>query len=394
MKKYLISLLVVLVIIVLGAYISLFSKQSSYHKTIAASSSSVLILENFDFANIKIVTADTDEITLNLKGSEEDLAGIELSEDGIFARFGISAEFSSLSGTIVVPGGILIDVTLSQDRSIDIDGKQEVTSSDSFLIDTTTLNSFKLNSSGGVVLDSWGDLIVWDDETWDLLEDVGASGDGSVEGGEGSASDGLIYCGIGSQAIRNYCCVLENADTDTPDCSGLAYFVFDNSARDCAFKCELDDSQEEEDGQEVEQLDCGVGSQAVRNTCCADQHVGEYQGCLGSWYYNNAGSFCAFQCDVFDPVNDSESNPDGESVSFGDPVSDYCWTILDEEDRNLCCNDTLKNNLSSGPRPGFPDCIGKWYFDEELGCEFRCSDYVEMIQILNEIKQNVQLEQE
>jgi len=385
MKKYLISVLAVLVLLILGAFLSILSKQSSYYKTISATSSSVLVLENFDKSNVKIVTGDTDEITVDLEGSDEDLANIVLDEDGIFAKFGISAEFSSLSGTIVVPEGTLIDVMLSEGRTIeinDLNGSQEISDSSSFLVDTNTLNSFAFSSSGTVILDSWGDLIVWDDETWAPLDENNG-------GGEQDDSEPIIYCGIGSQAIRNYCCETKNTETDTPTCDGISYWIFDNVARDCAFVCEVDETEEAEE----ENIDCSVGGQAERDVCCSDQHIGEYQGCIGVWRYNSAAQACRFYCDLtgglMDPVNDPEEDEE-ESVSFGDPVSDYCWTMLNEEDQDLCCNDTLKNSLSSGPRLGFPDCIGKWYFDDESGCAFECADYVEMQGIINEIRQNAQ----
>lgn len=384
MKKYLIILLAMFVLLLVIAYAKLFSKQTSYHRTIAASTSSVLVLENFDKTRIKIVTADTDEIKVNLKGSAEDILSILQSESGIYTEFDFSGEGSDVTGTIVVPEGMLIDITLSETRDVSIDdagGKKRIEGENSFLVDTNTLNSLQVDSSGNISLDAWGDLVVWDDEEWDPLDE--GSGEGGQEG-----SEPIIYCGIGSQAIRNYCCETENEGEDTPLCNGIGHWIFDNSARACGFACEVSESEEDE-----EEVDCGIGGQAERNICCAQQHVGEYQGCIGAWKYNNASQACGFRCDVFDDVDEPVVDPDGggeEIVSYDDPVSNYCVTITSEEDRDLCCNDALKNNLSSGPRPGFPDCIGTWNFDVQLGCDFECAEHAEMMEILNELKQQAQ----
>lgn len=383
MKKYFILVFILIAGLVFGAYFSLFSRQAEYHRTLASIGSSVLVLENFDRTKVKIVTGDTDMITFDLKGDEDDISSISQSEDGLFKRFGISAEFSGLSGTITVPPGTLIDVTLSSDTDLkitDLKGKQELQGADSFLVDTTTLNSFEFNGSDSIQLDSWGDLTLWDDDTWEPLENDSSSD---------NSSDEPLYCGIGSQAVRNYCCVLENEGVSTPQCDGTGYFVFDNVLRDCAFKCDAAVGEGEgEDEDDSEAMDCGVGGQTARNACCADQHAGEYQGCLGSWIYNNAASDCQFQCDTYDPGQSPPAG--GDDGGFDDPVSTYCSTIQNPDDRDLCCNDTLKTPLSSGPYPGFPDCIGKWHFNIEAGCEFTCADYVEMTQILNEIRETSQ----
>jgi hypothetical protein len=381
MKKYLIILLAMVVLLLVIAYAKLFSKQTSYHKTISASTSSVLILDNFDRTKIKIITADTDEIKVDLAGSAEDILSILQSESGIYTEFDFSGEGSDVSGTIIVPEGMLIDVSLSEKRDVSIDdagGKKTIGGENSFLVDTNTLNSLQVDNSGNISLDAWGDLVVWDDESWDSLDEGN---------GEGVQED-FIYCGIGSQAIRNYCCETENEGEDTPLCNGIGHWIFDNSARACGYVCEESEPEEELN------VDCGIGGQAERNICCANQHVGEYQGCMGSWRYNNASQSCEFRCDVFDEDDEEpEADPEGgggETVSYDDPVSNYCVTITNEEDRDLCCNDTLKNNLSSGPRPGFPDCIGSWKFDFQLGCDFECAEHAEMMEILNEIKQQVQ----
>ena len=171
-----------------------------------------------------------------------------------------------------------------------------------------------------------------------------------------------------------------------PFCKGLGHWVFDNSTRSCDYTCEVIESEEEEE----EMVECGIGGQDERNACCSSQNVGTYQGCLGSWVYNNAAQACSFACnDLDDPVDPPEGGNGGSTSAFGDPVSDFCFTIQDSPSRDLCCNDALKNPLSSGPRSGFPDCIGTYYFNEKIGCEFECADHVEMMEILDEIKQRI-----
>lgn len=388
MKKYFVIALVLVAALVFGAYFSLFSKQVQYQKTLGATTSSVLVLDNFDRSKVRVVTGNTDKITVDLKGSEEDLSGLTHEEDGIFKRFGISSEFSSLAGTITVPAGTLIDVNLSENADLkvsDLKGNQDLQSPDSFLVDSTTLNSFEFSGGGSILLNSWGDLTVWDDQTWDPVDDTPS---------DSGSSDEPVYCGIGSQAIRDYCCVEQNVSTPEPACDGLGHFVFDNTLRDCAFRCDPPEEGGEGEGEEVsEPVDCGIGGQSERNACCAGQHTGEYQGCLGSWLYNNSSAECQFQCDEYDPEQSPPPGGSTEETGFDDPVSIYCNTIQDPDDRDLCCDDTLKNPLSSGPRPGFPDCIGKWHFDDETGCQFECADYIDMIQIINQIKQNSQQEQ-
>ncbi|MBN2307167.1 hypothetical protein JXD20_04230 [Candidatus Peregrinibacteria bacterium] len=381
MKKYVIAMLGIVALLLVIAYVMLFMKQSTYHKKIAASSSSVLVLSNFDRAKVKVVTTSSDKIELNLKGPTEDILSILQRENGIYTTLEFSDELSEITGTIAVPQGMLLDVSLSGGRFVTIDdigGKKSIAAEDSFLVDTSNLSAMVVDDQGNISLSSPGDLIVWDDEEWDPL-------DGNVS----EESQGIVYCGIGAQSIRNYCCELENADEEVPACNGIGYWFFNNSARDCDFACEASDSGSEV----VEEIDCGVGGQVERNMCCASQHVGEYQGCIGSWRYNAAAQVCEFKCDVVDGAvgsNDDGGGGDGGTFSYGDPVSDYCSGIISDENRDLCCNDALKNNLSSGPHPGFPDCIGKWKFDVQLGCKFECAEHAEMMEILNELKQKAQ----
>lgn len=392
MQKYILALLAVIVFFIGLAYFQLFSRQTSYQRSVLASTNGVLVLNNFDNGNVKIVTSKTDKISFDLQGTQDDLAGLNYESDGIYTKFGLSSDWAGISGTITVPEGILLDVTLSSAKDLLVEdgaGEKTISQKDSFLVDTNGLSTFGFD--GEVFdLEGWGHLILWDDETWDVLTDdsqTASSGDpGSSENFE---DEGVTYCGIGSQSIRNYCCETQNFG-NAPVCSGTGYWIFDNSERECSFSCNVEEGSEE-------LADCGVGAQAERNSCCAAQHSGEYGGCIGDWYYNNSQQNCAFQCSE---ESSSGGPPDGTSgdgstssdtiINYGDPVSNYCADITNVTDRDACCNDALKNPLSSGPRPGFPDCIGKWKFNSNLGCGFECAEHTEMMEILNEIKQNIQ----
>ena len=378
MRKYIIILLGVIVFFLAIAYVKLFTKQTAYQKTIAATSKSVLVLENFDSAKVKIVTSKNKEIKVDLDGPAEDILSILMRESGIYTELEFTEGLSEVTGTITVPEGTLIDVSLSKERMVTIDdigGTKSIPRENSFLLDTNNLSSMTVDDSGDVVISSPGDLIVWDDEEWDPLD-----------GNTGGDTQSIVYCGIGAQAIRDYCCELENSDEGVPACNGIGYWFFDNSTRDCAYGCE------EAGEEEVVVLDCSVGGQVERNSCCASQHVGEYQGCIGSWRYSAALQECEFKCDVFDQMTEPEEDEeDGDdSFTYGDSVSDYCSGVIRDQDRDLCCDDALKNSLSSGPHPGFPDCIGKWKFDAQTGCKFECAEHAEMMEILNELRQQAQ----
>ena len=393
MKKYFIIVIAILFIFLIGAYAKLLTKQVNYQREVVASTSTILRLENIDKTKIKIVTADTDKIRVDIQGTEEDMTGITMESDSIFAKFGFSEDWSNISGTITVPVGMLIDITLSEGQDVtimDASGEVIVSGENSFLIDSSTLESFTVGSGGAIQLDSWGNLIVWDDENWQIL-----SGDqeGDASQSEGDTEDGIMYCGVGSQAIRDYCCVTQNQDTSVPECDGVGYFYFDNVQRGCEFFCE--------EINQVNDEDCSIGGQTERDACCEELHSGEYAGCIGTWYFNNAARDCNILCNggagdddggaVVGGGGDSGGGDEGEPSSmYDDSISNFCYTINSQEGKDECCNDALKNPLSTGPRSGFPDCIGTWDFDIHEGCTFICADREEMNQILKEILQGIQ----
>jgi hypothetical protein len=386
MRKYIIFLLGVIVLFIALTYVKLFTKQTEYRQELAASTNSVLFLDNFDKSKVKIVTADTDKITYDLRGSAQDILNLIQSEGG---------DMTGMDGTITVPKGMLLDVSLSGAGTVDINdpaGKKTINGRDSFLVDTANLDSFEVGELGNVTLNGLGNLIVWDDEKWDVLSNLTDAGNAD------SGTGGLPYCGVGSQIIRNYCCKIQKKDADTPVCIGTGIWVFDNSERNCTYSCEISGN-----GPANSERDCGVGSQTVRNNCCAQRFAGQHQGCVGSWNYNNAGEDCEFVCSNGQPLVEGNGNGNGNGdgggggglpkFSYGDPTSDFCSTIKESPAKDTCCNDALKNNLSSGPHPGYPDCIGTWIFDIDAGCKFKCAEYTEMMRILDEVRQRAQQNQ-
>ena len=237
MKKFFVLILAVLVAFLSFGYFKLFRGQTNYYKTIAASDDSVLVLNNFDLGRIKIVTADTNEISFEIEGDPESLAALEQENDGLFTKFGLSKEFSELSGTITVPEGTLIDLTLSENSGLKINGNDLITTN-SLLVDSNGLGSIVMND-GELLFSGSDEIILWDDDSWQLLDDDSQQDDSS---GTGSNADEPTYCGVGSQAIRNYCCVNQNLETDIPPCEGFGHWIFDNVERQCSFLCEAVES--------------------------------------------------------------------------------------------------------------------------------------------------------
>ena len=384
MKKFLIGILVLFVLMLGGAYVKLFSKQANYRQALDATSGGVLVLNNLDNANIKIVVAKTDKITVDLEGGDDLLSKTSLNRtNALLAEFGLLGDGTGVTGTITVPEGTVIDVNFSGGKNLlitDASGQEAVTGAGSYVIDTSTVSSVNVTSDGGVSVVGWGDVVILEDD-WTPIEasSQGTGNDGPIDN---PSNPTQVDCGVGSQSVRNYCCESVKENEPAPACTGFGHWVFNNALQACQFFCESEDEEE----------DCSIGSQLQRDSCCAAQHSGEYQGCIGNWAFNNSNHMCQFNCDSSNPDDNGVGNDSGsnsEEPEYSDPVSQFCSDIILDADKDTCCNDALQNPLSSGPRPGYPDCIGKYYFDSDDGCLFRCAEHTEMIQILNEIKQNL-----
>jgi len=205
--------------------------------------------------------------------------------------------------------------------------------------------------------------------------------DGNIISGDGCSSSCKMeftrfeQCTIMiKQEERNLCCQQVQANEPHDDCTG--YWLFNYHTRLCEWHCP--------------RQNCSLlPTQAKRDFCCEDQNEDEpTPPCSGDWIFNNASSSCEYQCAEFgEPKDHSE-----EEVT---ETSQYCLnTYTDANQINQCCDEFLKHPLSLGSHPGFPDCIGKWSVQPGThSCQFECSTQEEMIEILKEIKANVQEEE-
>lgn len=400
MKKFFIVLLVAIILLAGLAYGMLFTKETTYHQAIAASADSILELRNFDRTQVRVQAADTNKITVDLKGAGQDLISLLQTEEGV-SKVDFPDTASGISGTITVPKGMLVKVSLSSTDTLNIDdggARRSIGDKKSFLIDTSNLNSFAMGQGNNVTFNGWGDLIVWDDQKWDLMANTPGEQGASAKPQENP----LAYCGVGSQAIRNYCCVLQQQNTATPACNGVGHWAFDNVTRDCRYKCETEGQSQNQQQNPAGNSDCSAGVQTAKDNCCALKYAGQYQGCVGSWDFDNAIQKCKYVCSDGGSsgggAGGNGGSGDGNTGSEGqahysDSTSNFCATVLKPSDKDACCNDALKNNLSSGPHPGYPDCIGTWIFDVEKGCQFKCAEYTEMMRILEELREKAKNQQ-
>lgn len=167
-----------------------------------------------------------------------------------------------------------------------------------------------------------------------------------------------------AQEERNLCCQInfENEPHDT--CEGS--WIFDYHSRLCIWDCP--------------QENCGAKATAIdRDNCCKNKHqASTTPPCDGEWIFGNGADQCIYQCLSYPEVTDRRT------LDEINQTSQYCTTIYeDNEGQSSCCDLFLSHPLSIGPREGYPDCIGKWQvIPGKNRCEFQCSDYGEMIEIL------------
>lgn len=388
MKKAYLLIIVIAVSLILFAFLRLFSAQTDYQQVLD-SESGVFVLENLDNANIRIVTAKTDKITVDLNGSKDEIGKVSFYKKNGVTTFTFSDEWQKLSGTITVPEGTLLDIKLSGNPNIALDdskGKSNIKKTDSFLVDTNSMKSMDISGdTNDISIDGWGDVILWDTEEWDLLTDDDDEGGGE---GEDQAPEQGVSCSTGSQSIRNYCCERMQKDIDKPFCNGYGHWVFNNTEMQCSFKCEPNE-------EESVAADCSIGSQQVRDNCCVTTNqLTEKPDCLGRWRFGNMARVCEFYCYTEEEIQQRYQDGGGSDNSGQPESGGLCSDFQTNQEKDDCCDYNLKNPLSIGPRPGFPDCIGKWYFDEKEGCQFRCAEYDEMQEILRELRENAVAEQE
>jgi len=372
-KAYLIALAII--VLLLGfVYVRLFTAQAVFHGSIEVEIGA-FVLENINKADIKIIIAKTNTITVDLNGPQKDLDKIRFykKNNGV-TKFTLSEEWLELTGTITVPEGTFLDVRMSDESNVQVNVPEESQSFEgmnSFIIDTEFVNSVNI-SDGDISIDGWDDILVIDTDGWDLGDESGGEGEGEDNESEN--------CSVGSQIVRNYCCERFNENELTPECSGDGGWVFNNVTRECEYFCESEESGEDEE----EPANCSIGSQPTRNQCCDNQNEDtDRPDCIGEWRFNNVTRECEFYCYTAEEL---EEYYGGGGDGDMDETSMLCSDFETQEDKDECCDYNLKTPLSLGAKPGFPDCIGRWYFDSEEGCQFDCANYIEMIEILQEVR--------
>lgn len=377
MKKIYLFIIAIVVVLMVAAYIRLFTAQTGFRESLTAQAN-VFIVENVDNTRIKIVTGDASKVIVDLEGAEEELD--KISYDGK-SKFSFSSEWQELAGTITVPEDTLLELHLSKESDVIIND-ENLGNSDSFLIEMSDVAfiTFK-DGINEVEIDGGNSNDVWDTDEWNYLDDETQEEQVNEQsGGEGEGEGEGEDCSIGSQIVRNYCCDRLNEDNVSfPYCDGYGHYVFNNSFSECEFQCDPEEEEEEEE------VNCSVGSQSVRDQCCVNEnYYVQTQECLGEWRFGNVDKECFYHCYTEQEIQELFGGGGGG----GSTVSEYCSDFNGEDDKDECCDYNLRNELSIGPRPGFPDCIGRWYFSEEDEiCDFRCAEYGEMLLILEELKQ-------
>ena len=302
--------------------------KSDIHETLQ-SDTGVFRIENADSANLKITSGPVDSVTVDIENPNGQKVRF-FGGGGEDSGFELPEDWGDASGTVIVPTGTLVALVTSKNPGIPNQKGDSVT----MVVDTSKHKEI-ITGPGGVQIPSNG-------EGGDLLH---GSPEDDGENGEGGTGGGPANCGFGPQTLRDRCCVRKNVGTRTLEC--LGNWIYDNTTKSCIYECALEGEtyfgDEKKDGG-------GNGGQ---------------NGGGGS---SGGGS------------NGGSTNPPQ------DPTTRFC-SAYPPADRSTCCDEQLRNPLRIGPRPGFPDCIGRWYYDASLqGCKFRCSDYGEMLDILSEIK--------
>jgi hypothetical protein len=339
-KWILIGVPIALLAVAGGAWFSLSPKQAEFHQSLP-SSDGLLSISNADNANLTILTAQIDTIIVDLQGPADQVGKARFySEKPPNSKFDLPDDWGGLSGTITVPTGTLVELKPSKNTPViitDKKGERPASSGKPLLVDTTHVTKITTGKSG--IGFQGGGVVAVEDETLHGTSDQW--GDAGI--GEGSTS-----CTYGAQILRDRCCVRLKEGTSVPQCAGA--WTYNSSNRTCEFQCDLETPP--------------------------DVNPGGQNGGGGS----NSGNDGLNGADV--GIN---PNPGAKPE---DPTSAQCINYSGEA-RSTCCDERLRNSLRIGPRPGFPDCLGRWRFDPyTLNCKFQCADYGQMLDILNELKLN------
>ncbi len=407
MKKIIAVIVVLGGALILGTVVFLMPDPETHVTQSVPAGNGVVKIKDLHHSNLRIVPGRTSKITMDLKGPENELRKVRFFRVGSDTEIEVSEDWKNVSGTITVPEGTWVnldetngDEPDSQKPSdpIRVGGGSSITIDDEEVMVTGSGGSTPPspaptdeNDAGGATDDGGGEPDTASDPAPPPLPPADGEGEGEGEeesegGYEGGDEEGpnepdsfeytpdepeesYTHCTIRlKQEDRNDCCQAVFADEPHPDCAYTGYWLFNYHSRLCYYHCFHP---------------CNQGTQEQRDQCCADEHhYDTTPPCIGNWVYDNTVNGCSYEC-----LNEEELEDyfDAEEEQFTDFVSQACST---HSNPDQCCDYNLKNELSIGPRPGFPDCIGQWHFNESSStCEFQCADYGEMIDILNQLEE-------
>ncbi len=406
MNKKIIIIAGVSAVLILSLFLVLKPKEESRANRSVEAQGGVLKVSNIGQSNIRIIPSRTNTITIDLNGPEKELDKIKFFKVGNNTEFSVPDDWSGVSGVIRVPEGLLVDIPHKNEAEesnsdfIRLGGGspyQSITLDE----DTISFNTPPQDQGGGSSSPSnpSGDPTPPSDnpdprdptEPNPVPPPVNPSPpvDPPVEPNPVPPpivpidpepeppvfeEDPVGYtpeqCTIQlKQEYRNECCQQTNEDTAVPECGYGGYWLFNYHTRLCFYHCFHP---------------CNTGTQGERDTCCASEnYYTSTPGCIGDWKFDNNVRSCQYECLSEEELEGyyNQENP----LGYRDFVSEECSS---HNNPNECCDYNLKNEISIGPRPGFPDCIGRWEFPVgTLGCNFRCSDYGEMMDILKQLEE-------
>jgi len=331
-KKY-IGIASIAIILIAALFFGLL-KSNSFKGPIEVNGGTLRV-KNADLSNLIFQVGDTDHIYADVKSKKDFNEKTRFfSSSGEETTFDFSDYWDDIWGTIIIPEGITLIIEPGKKTNFKINSKS--TSSGGS-------GSITVNSSDISTIQFTEDTIIIESE-----DDLEAEEDGG-----------------GNQYITNPPDDEVESNTEGEDT---------NSSNE----------DEDEEGGSGTPSDPEEG--CIDDVCCQLDHQDDPTPvCLGGWIYDEAEDDCIYYCptaegDIEEPENNNEDDRDTISI--------LCEDNETNEDRSECCNEALKNPISIGPRPGFPDCIGTWQFDEkDKVCIFKCAEHAEMIEILKEIQQ-------
>ena len=390
MKKIYLIVGAIVAVLLLGAGYFVFFKNETQLKQTVQADGGILHVDNISNSNIRIVTGQTNQIILDLTGPEKELEKVRFFKVGNDTEFELSEEWKNVRGTITVPQGTLIDLDIPDESG---DDKE----SDFIRLGGgSTYYTINISDSGVSFNDDEPETTQYDPEA-DQGDDDDNGQDEDDQGGDTppppsppppptppededdepettqyapeESLDPNDRCNIElRQENRNECCQENFADSPHDECADMGYWLFNYNTRLCYYHCFHS---------------CSIGTEEDQDECCAIEHYYDTTPpCIGEWEYGDAASGCVYQCLTEEELEEYFGDNEDNNT---DAVSQFC---SGHNNPDQCCDYNLKNELSIGPRPGFPDCLGRWEFGEAQSlCSFRCATHGEMLEILEQLEE-------